>query len=63
MSLLSKIKAIIASDVLLAQWLQYVGTILLFGGLIFLHSAHGPLVCYLGAGIELTGLVYKIIYP
>lgn len=47
------------------QWLQFVGLMLVFGGLAFLSDyAHAAkLVAYVGAGISTAGFVYDIIYP
>jgi len=47
------------------QWLQFVGLMLVFGGLVFIvdypHAA--KLVAYVGAGVSATGFVYDTIYP
>jgi hypothetical protein len=41
------------------QWLQFVGYVIGFGGLIFKH----PAVTYVGLGVSMAGWLYKKIYP
>jgi hypothetical protein len=43
----------------IAPWLQFVGYMLAFGGLILKH----PLVSYVGLGVSMAGWLYKKIYP
>lgn len=40
-------------------WLQFVGYMVAFGGLIVKH----PVVSYAGLGISMAGWLYKKIYP
>jgi len=49
----------------LKQWLQLVGLMLVFGGLVFItdypHAA--KLVAYVGASVSTVGFGYDLIYP
>ena len=47
----------------LAPWLQFVGLMLVAGGLIFLQHRFGLLTAYLGLGISFAGFCYDLIYP
>ena len=47
----------------LPPWLQFVGYMLIAGGLIFLSHKFGLLVAYLGLGISFAGFCYDLIYP
>jgi hypothetical protein len=40
-------------------WLQFVGYMLAFGGLVLRH----PLVAYVGLGVSMAGWLYEKIYP
>ncbi len=44
-------------------WLQFVGLMLAFGGLIFIDHHGAKLVAYVGLGISAAGFVYDSIYP
>lgn len=46
-------------------WLQFVGYMLAFGGMIFIEDYPDPakLVVYLGLGVSMAGFVYDMIYP
>ena len=47
----------------IAPWLQFVGLMLAFGGLIFIDHNHAKLVAYVGLGVSTAGFVYDKIYP
>lgn len=47
----------------LAPWLQFVGLVLVFGGLIAVHHWFGVPIAYLGAGVSFAGFIYDKIYP
>jgi hypothetical protein len=49
----------------LAPWLQFVGLMLAFGGLIFIGDYPDPakLVSYFGLGVSSAGFAYNLIYP
>ena len=55
MSLLGKIDQYVK----LAPWLQFVGYMLAFGGLIFRH----PVLSWVGLGVSMAGFAYDLIYP
>jgi hypothetical protein len=55
MSLLSAFE----QNVKLAPWLQFVGYMLAFGGLVTRH----PILAYVGLGVSMAGWLYKKIYP
>ena len=40
-------------------WLQFVGYMLAFGGLVSKH----PLLAYVGLGVSMAGWLYNKIYP
>jgi hypothetical protein len=40
-------------------WLQFVGYMVAFGGLV----THHPVVTYVGLGVSMAGWLYKKIYP
>lgn len=40
-------------------WLQFVGYMLAFGGLVLRY----PLVAYVGLGVSMAGWLYNKIYP
>jgi hypothetical protein len=40
-------------------WLQFVGYMLAFGGLVTKH----PLITYIGLGVSMAGWLYDEIYP
>lgn len=47
----------------LPAWLQFVGLMLAFGGLIFIDHSFAKLVAYVGLGISAAGFTYDKIYP
>jgi hypothetical protein len=47
----------------LGPWLQFVGLMLAFGGLIFIDHSFAKLVAYVGLGVSAAGFVYDRIYP
>jgi hypothetical protein len=47
----------------LPAWLQFVGLMLAFGGLIFIDHPGAKLVAYVGLGISAAGFAYDKIYP
>jgi hypothetical protein len=49
----------------LPAWLQFVGLMLAFGGLLFINDYPDPakLVTYLGLGVSSAGFAYTLIYP
>lgn len=49
--------------VYIAPWLQFVGLMLGFGGLLGNHHWFGIPLAYLGFGISMAGFVYHKIYP
>lgn len=61
---LSTIFASIDKDIKIAPWLQFVGLMLAFGGLIFIGEYHAAkLVAYVGLGVSSAGFAYNLIYP
>lgn len=59
MSLLSTFE----QNVKIGPWLQHVGTMLAFGGLIFIHHRLGLPAAYMGVALSYTGTLYNRIYP
>lgn len=55
MSLLSAFE----SNVKIGPWLQFVGYMLAFGGLIFA----GHIAAFVGLGVSMAGFLYNKIYP
>lgn len=54
------------SAVKIAPWLQFVGYMLVFMGLLaigFKHQDAGKIIAYLGNALGMAGWVYKKIYP
>jgi len=48
----------------LPAWLQFVGLMLAFGGLIFIGDHHfAKVVAYTGLGVSSAGFAYNLIYP
>ena len=47
----------------IAPWLQFVGLMLAFGGLVFIDHNHAKLVAYIGLGVSMAGFAYDKIYP
>jgi len=47
----------------LASWLQFVGLMIVVGGLVGLRHWFGVPVVYLGVGVSFAGFVYDKIYP
>jgi hypothetical protein len=47
----------------LKPWLQFVGYMLTFGGLIFITHPVAKLVAYVGLGVSMAGYLYNKIYP
>jgi len=47
----------------LAPWLQFVGVMLAFGGLLALSHWYGKPLAYAGLGVNMAGFVYDRIYP
>lgn len=43
----------------ISPWLQFVGYMLAFGGLIGRH----PLLAYIGLGVSMAGWLYRELYP
>jgi hypothetical protein len=43
----------------IAPWLQFVGYMLAFGGLVTKH----PTLTYVGLGVSMAGWLYNKIYP
>ena len=50
-------------NVKIAPWLQFVGYMLAFGGLLGLHHKFGVPLAYVGLGVSMAGYLYKKIYP
>lgn len=46
-----------------APWLQFVGIMLAFGGLLALSHWYGKPLAFLGLGVSMAGFVYNQIYP
>jgi hypothetical protein len=46
-------------NVKIKPWLQFVGYMVAFGGLVSKH----PLIAYVGLGISMAGWLYTKIYP
>ncbi len=44
-------------------WLQFVGYMLAFGGLIFIEHPIAKVVAYVGLGVSMAGYLYNKIYP
>ena len=44
-------------------WLQFVGLMLAFGGLVFIDHSYAKLVAYVGLGVSSAGFAYDLIYP
>ena len=44
-------------------WLQFVGLMLAFGGLVFIDHSYAKLVVYVGLGVSSAGFAYDLIYP
>jgi hypothetical protein len=59
MSLLSSFE----QNVKLAPWLQFVGYMLAFGGLLGHRHWIGLPMAYVGLGVSMAGWLYKKIYP
>lgn len=53
------------SAVKIKPWLQFVGYMVAFGGLILTskHGNLGPIVSYVGLGMSFAGFLYNKIYP
>ncbi len=47
----------------LAPWLQFVGLMIVVGGLLSLRHWVGVPLAYLGVGVSFAGFIYKQIYP
>lgn len=47
----------------IGPWLQFVGLMLVFGGLVAHSHWVGIPVAYVGAAVSLAGFVYNEIYP
>jgi hypothetical protein len=47
----------------IAPWLQFVGLMLAFGGLIYVSHPVGKMIAYVGLGISSAGFAYEKIYP
>jgi hypothetical protein len=63
-SFLSTVLNKIDQYVRLPAWLQFVGLMLAFGGLIFINEYHAAkLVAYAGLGVSSAGFCYDLIYP
>jgi len=60
-----KITDAIDQFVKIKPWLQFVGLMIVFGGLVFLTDyAHAAkLAAYVGASLSATGFAYDLIYP
>jgi hypothetical protein len=43
----------------LKQWLQFVGYMVAYGGLVI----HHPLIAYVGLSVSMAGFAYDLIYP
>jgi len=61
---LPKVKFNIEQYVKIAPWLQFVGLMLAFGGLIFVvdYPHLAKLVAFTGLGVSTAGFVYEKIY-
>jgi hypothetical protein len=44
-------------------WLQFVGYMLAFGGLIFITHPIAKVVAYVGLGVSMAGYLYNKLYP
>jgi hypothetical protein len=44
-------------------WLQFVGYMLAFGGLVFIEHPIAKVVAFLGLGVSMAGYLYEKIYP
>ena len=47
----------------IAPWLQFVGLMVVVGGLLSLSHWVGKPLAFLGVGVSLAGFVYREIYP
>lgn len=67
MSLLSGISNFLDKDVKIRPWLQFVGYMLAFGGLVFTAAkcglGFGVVLTFVALGISMAGFDYKQIYP
>lgn len=52
----------LSNYVKIAPWLQFVGLMIVFGGLLALSHWVGKPLAYFGAGVSLAGFVYEKIY-
>jgi hypothetical protein len=62
-SIIGDIEKAVSNNVILANWLQYVGGMLVLGGAIFVHHVFGIPAIYIGVGLNLTGLFFNKLYP
>lgn len=53
----------IENYVKVAPWLQFVGNMLAFGGLLALSHWYGKPLAYVGLGVSMAGFCYDRIYP
>ena len=62
---LSTIFASIDKFIKIGPWLQFVGLMLAFGGLVFIGDYPDPakLTAYIGLGVSAAGFSYNLIYP
>jgi len=60
---LPQIKFNLEQYVKIAPWLQFVGLMLAFGGLVALRHWFGVPLAYVGLGVSAVGFVYDKIYP
>ena len=60
---LSTILSSFSQAVKLKPWLQFVGYMLAFGGLIFIEHPGAKVVAYVGLGVSMAGYLYNKIYP
>lgn len=61
-----KISALLSSVdkyIKIAPWLQFVGYMLAFGGLIFIEHPVAKIIAYVGLGVSMAGYLYDKIYP
>jgi len=59
---LPKVKFNIEEYIYIAPWLQFVGLMLAFGGLLGLRHWFGIPMAYIGLGVSAVGFVYEKIY-
>lgn len=60
---LSTILSSVDKYIKIKSWLQFVGYMLAFGGLVFIEHPLAKVVAYVGLGVSMAGFLYDMIYP